>query len=673
VRTPTVGETAILGAATGIGAGVTWFQVFVKDTGGNWINLSSQNGILTDWVTEVVYGEKVDDPVATAEFSVVRAVRYLSLASLMQSSKWNRVTTYYSPLLFPGREVLIETALVPRGVTPAAGDWRQVFDGYIDDVEDGGDPIKVRCRDLGGRMQDAWIEEERIYGWTPLLSSLPAWAPSTVYGPWAVVHPTAGSTYHFTATSRLGCTSGTVEPTWTFAIYDSIADAVNGWICLGTTPTQYGAKLWQAGMAVAVGDVVAFPYQSYIDPNRQEYFVYRCATAGTTGTVAPVMDGNDWLTYIHDGSAYWARMNNVYWPDCAAYPACELEDIIRQIWGDWYATGNSLQIPTPSNWAVTPYTQARRPVLEALRNLAAQIGWDFRHKWNVALGAFSPTLVSPNRSKVATDWQFYSKDYIAVPRASFSLTDIRNAIDVVYSDRSALSTDGVNYQRKTVTVEDGDSIDTYGRRWAEIAEASNSNIDTETEALALATAACSDLCNPTVEMDIELHFHFYPVELGDLYLFLANGVHFDTNQSLAVVGYQHTLKHGECRTTLNVRGSPTLGKRVWLSRITTAGTAKPARLNPPAPPCSLTITNAAGRSRVSFAKGRNSDAQGALLFELHIGANGFVPSPASFVESTGGNAFTVFRAAGTYYAKLITRDQHGNVSAPSAQFTLVPT
>ncbi len=51
----------------------------------------------------------------------------------------------------------------------------------------------------------------------------------------------------------------------------------------------------------------------------------------------------------------------------------------------------------------------------------------------------------------------------------------------------------------------------------------------------LGLAAQADLKQPYANHEILARF-FWPVEIGDLYTFLANGVHYDANQQFAIAG-----------------------------------------------------------------------------------------------------------------------------------------
>ena len=44
-------------------------------------------------------------------------------------------------------------AIIPLDGTPAAGDWKLVFWGYVDNIDFGADPMTLQCRDLSARIR----------------------------------------------------------------------------------------------------------------------------------------------------------------------------------------------------------------------------------------------------------------------------------------------------------------------------------------------------------------------------------------------------------------------------------------------------------------------------------------------------------------------------------------
>lgn len=143
----------------------THLRVKVKDSGGTWRDLSTEQS--QDWLIRAEMSEGLDGPGPTASVTVRRQVggegSRLSLAPLNDNLA-NQVAGSFSALLKPAREITIETAALPLEVSPASGDWREVFRGRIDRVEFGGEDITLACRDQAGTLLDRWIESEATRG-----------------------------------------------------------------------------------------------------------------------------------------------------------------------------------------------------------------------------------------------------------------------------------------------------------------------------------------------------------------------------------------------------------------------------------------------------------------------------------------------------------------------------
>jgi hypothetical protein len=215
----------------------------------------------------------------------------------------------------------------------------------------------------------------------------------------------------------------------------------------------------------------------------------------------------------------------------------------------------------PPEWAVHDLEQEQKNVLEALRDIALQFGWDVRYRWNAAHTEFKLTLYSPDRERPDPDdfdHDIGPSHYLDVSRLSVSHADVRNVVRVVY-------TEDETGERLGVTEEDEPSIAHFGRRFMEIEEASASLIDTPEEASALARYALHDLRDPIASQEVEMLF-YWPVRVGDMAMFRANGVHYDADQRLAVIQLRHSLSREKQRTTLSVRGEPAGAYRDWLRR-----------------------------------------------------------------------------------------------------------
>ncbi|HEU0052062.1 MAG TPA: hypothetical protein VFQ39_02750, partial [Longimicrobium sp.] len=386
-------------------------RVQVKDANGDFKNLSAipdSGSTARDWLQELQWEDDIDTAVAQATVTLVREASGQSLAPMLTTSTLNRKAgNVYAPLIDAGREVKIEVATVSVATaTPAAGDWKLLFHGDIDEVDWGkGDSrVQIAIRDLGGRLQDNFIEAKR--------------------------------------------------------------------------------------------------------------------------------------TYVPSGSA-------------------AVETVMQQILND-NNTGVTLYTPVSPGWMIGRFEQDQVPVLDALRKLAEQIGWDVRYRWNASQSRFDLTFYQPPRGKVAADWTIGPRQYLDVSNLAVNRAGVRNVVKVNFRN-SATNLDD------HAIADDVPSITRYGRRFMELVEAEAPLIDTTAEAQTLAGRILSDLKDPLAEQEVEMHF-FWPVELGDLYSFQPNGVHYDTAQSWAVVGYRHQLGAGQWRTTLTTRGTVAGAYRDWLRR-----------------------------------------------------------------------------------------------------------
>jgi hypothetical protein len=241
-----------------------------------------------------------------------------------------------------------------------------------------------------------------------------------------------------------------------------------------------------------------------------------------------------------------------------------IETVMQAILDDWPSVLGTvtLDVPVSPGWALHKYKQDRVKVLEALRALASQIGWEVAFSYD-ASDVFQLTLFETDRAKTTPDKTIGPSQYLDIRALSLELDNIRNVVLVPYYDTTGAP--------QTESASDAPSISKLGRRYMEIQEAATSNIDSTTEAQALADAVVSDLVQPPVTHEVEMPL-FWPAQFGDLYRFTANGVHYDTDQDLAVVGVRHQWKDGVGLTTLACAGKPRGAYREWLRREVTRKT-----------------------------------------------------------------------------------------------------
>lgn len=253
-----------------------------------------------------------------------------------------------------------------------------------------------------------------------------------------------------------------------------------------------------------------------------------------------------------------------------------IQTVMQQILDAVFGSGViTLYVPVSPGFLITTYIQQKQSVADALTALAQTIGWDVRYKWDDGTSAFRLTLYEPNRVKVIPDYMFGPKDYFDVTTLELSELDIRNVIQVSYRDAGATPV-----ARLVVTRSDSTSISRYRRRTFVIQEADTSPIDSATEANALGDAALADLKDPKADMEIIMP-SFWPGELGDLYRFSANGVHFNVDTDLAVISITDDDSPGRHETKIRVRGKPAGGYLKWLGRKGSTG-ERPGEVGPEA-------------------------------------------------------------------------------------------
>ncbi|NTX57538.1 fibronectin type III domain-containing protein [Myxococcus sp. CA039A] len=155
-------QAALLTSPTGYS---THPRVWVRDGQGVWLNLQTLFG--ADWVLGVRINEKLDAPVAEAEVALARngaGGGRMSLSPLVVQSLANTTRGSFVPLLAEAAYFRIELGLAAPGGVPREEDYFEVFRGRIDEVDTGPEELKVVGRDLGGLLQDTFIEVERAYG-----------------------------------------------------------------------------------------------------------------------------------------------------------------------------------------------------------------------------------------------------------------------------------------------------------------------------------------------------------------------------------------------------------------------------------------------------------------------------------------------------------------------------
>lgn len=217
----------------------------------------------------------------------------------------------------------------------------------------------------------------------------------------------------------------------------------------------------------------------------------------------------------------------------------------------------TLYVPDSPLWNIRKFQQAANvSALEAVRALAQQIGWEVRFRYDAA-GDFRLTLYAPDRAKTVADTSFGPAEYFQLPSVSENTQDIRNWIRVYFIDKDTGTRMYAEYRNE-------DSIDDLGELYMEVDEDKASNIDSMVEAQQMADAMGSDLSAPPLTQIMRTSY-FWAAQLGDLYAFQPNGVHYDVEQKLAAISIEHVLTRTERSTTIGCRGKPASAYADWLS------------------------------------------------------------------------------------------------------------
>lgn len=219
----------------------------------------------------------------------------------------------------------------------------------------------------------------------------------------------------------------------------------------------------------------------------------------------------------------------------------------------------TLYTPVSPSVIVPAYLQEPIKLMEAMRNVALSIGWDFRWKYDSA-GVSRPTLYQPARTKTTPDAAFGPGEYRDLPVLKKSAVDVRNRLRVLYTKAST----GLP---ASILREDITSRNKYGPKFMEISFDKYSPINEDSEAITLADTILSDVATPYSDQETVLFpAPFWPAQLGDLYRYEVNALQYDSPQDLAVVSFTHRLSTGSGETRTQSRGKVAGAHHEWIRR-----------------------------------------------------------------------------------------------------------
>lgn len=222
-----------------------------------------------------------------------------------------------------------------------------------------------------------------------------------------------------------------------------------------------------------------------------------------------------------------------------------LEDVIDALLTDYIPsplTAPTLYTATSPGWNLLEFATTKQSLGAQISLLTDQIGWRCRFIYDSGSASFRLNLYTLDRAATTSLRTFTQDEYWSIPLLEITTKDIRNAVTV-------------NGETRT----DSTSITAYRRRWMGIQEDSSSNIDTAGEARDFADIVLNDLAYPKMNKRVEMPYFAF-VELGDLYTFSANDIHYTANTKFAIVSYRHTITENECTTQMDLRETTVAGK-----------------------------------------------------------------------------------------------------------------
>ena len=630
-------------------ASPTYAFDFLQKTDIDWVDLSALDD--NDFVESVSWGDSVDDFVSTAKVRLFRNF-YLynaspfSVTSTFKDNPFIDSTTG-EHLLRSMRQIRIEVAVVPWGMSrvDAAPYWEVMFDGFIRAVDVSDDFVDVTVGDLGVSLLDVFIEPnkdgtDRVYGST---------GGSAISGQLQqIIDDNDPSRYDILTASTAALGSPIVI---TLLSTTTTATDVNG---------RGKPHHFNAGDSLVVSGTT-----NYNTP------------AGTVDTIASVTSTS--ITLNRVSTAAWAIENNV--------------GQIRGSESRSYVGGKpTLWTPVSSGWTVYQWNEpASKGVLQSLDEVATQIGWRVRYRWDdlrqqFRLAMFNPASAS---SIFRGDLGFFPLGVISIQRLSTKVDDTRNVWVVEYPD-NANKDPRLNRKVYVVSAVDKTSIRTYGRRFARVRVASDSLINRSTEAQSMADTALRDLSVPIAESEVEMIFDRRAEPQDKIIISresLVSGDQivsfFGRDVSGACTAVSHSISRSSCRTRLTLRkvadDASYVGPVARVERyddIASQTGAVPGRGQSPPPSAlaptvqNLGLLNAVRAARVSWSVPGGDLNRNYLETEVHQSTtNGFTPSSSTLaVVVRGTNALVTGMVAGTtYYVKVVHCDRMGNRSADSPQ------
>jgi hypothetical protein len=605
-------------------------KVEVDSTGSaDWLNLSSLDG--RDWVTGATFTRGVDSAVQGATIKIAREHHGLSLATFIAASKYNQAAA----AIDIARDIRVFMAVVGEDEAPEDEDWELRFSGIIDDVDNGGREITLKCSDDGGRLVTRFIKTQEVYG-SPSGTDL-----EDVIQDILDDHASGTTLYSENGTGGTPFNPSD-SPGWKLLEFKGSKDHVLPAIRKLAQQIGWDVKYkWHENTS---------QYQLVLSaPDRPD-----AARGSLTLTGLPVAAE----TFVFNLTTFTAVASgpgaNEF--EIGATAQETVTNIVRAFLASGEtANGNVWQNGTKAvfEWGTFGPDGNSITFTESLTNATMDGG-----------GTLGGTQAGTD-GKTTPDHTFSPQQYQDTSKFSISRMRIRNKIRVTYGDTEL-------GERVTVEVNDTDSQAKYEEGYMEVTERSGSQIDTGSEATRFAQSMLSDLSEPEATLGVPVMLQPF-LEIGDLIRFEANETYFDSDQDLAIVGIVDEWRGPRRSTTrLSCRGKPSGGVDRWLSLQGMPGIAAPVDLFEDS--AAENVGTEAGIGAITVfhddPKTMSPPIDDWAYTVAHVNlSSGFTPGLATEVARGRQTRFTIggLVPGTTYYAKLVIVDEQGNESVTSTQ------
>lgn len=505
----------------------THMRVLIDRGSSDWVDMSTLEG--WNWIQGVEYADTQDNAVSTATIHL-----YTQQGEVIETTN---VGLSLSPLVGGkinasgvvvdvGNPIKIDTATLSPEELPASGDWVNVFHGIIDEVEIGEDVLTVHARNNAGVLVDTFIESLNTYGTEAgravedvIQDILTAHATSTTY-----LYSVNGDDSALPGSAFAGGDSPgfniipySLEQTDIMSAIRQLAQLVGADITYkyhAATSAFHLQWLLPSRGKAAVG-ALTFSGQPSATQKVTINGVDQTAIASGAGANQFNIGADFYETAKNLTDCINASTSSLYGTCSAAVSSTGATAIVYVIWGTIGTAGNSITFT------------------ETMSNVAIDGGG--------VLGA----TVAGTAGPTSVNYTFGPEDYTAVQAATRTRYDVRNVLEGAFVKSGS-------DEIQTIKVLDTTSITNYGRRYAKITAGSTNQIDTVTEMIQLLIRVLSDLREPTLIHTLEVPY-FWAAEPYDLYAFTANGVHYDSTQTLTLHEVRHRLSRDSAVTTLSCR------------------------------------------------------------------------------------------------------------------------